>query len=171
MRVLRIFAALAALPLIACSPSSSTGEPMTLNRGNGGELKSLDPDYIDGTWEANVVGDLLIGLVTEDAAARPIPGAATSWEVTPDGKTWTFHIRNHLWSDGEPVTAQDFVFAYQRLLDPKIAAPYAYNIWVIKNARGVNSGALPPSALGAQPSTTRRWCCSLNIPPPICPNC
>jgi oligopeptide transport system substrate-binding protein len=119
-----------------------------LNRGNGAEPKSLDPHYIDLIPEAQIVGDLLVGLTTLDAGARPIPGAATSWKVSPDGKTWTFHIRQHRWSDGTWVTAHDFVFAWQRLMDPKTAAAYAYNLWVVKNARGVNSGKLPLSALG-----------------------
>ncbi|HEV2563220.1 MAG TPA: peptide ABC transporter substrate-binding protein [Rhizomicrobium sp.] len=169
MRYLRVFAVLATAMLMACSPSSGTKSAMTLNRGNGGEVKSLDPDYIDGTWEANVVGDILMGLVTEDAAAQPIPGAATSWEVSPDGKTWTFHIRNHLWSDGVPVTAQDFVYSYQRLLNPKLAAPYAYNLWVIKNARGVNSGALPPSALGVHAPDDKTLVLELEHPAPYLP--
>ena len=134
--------------LAACSPSNQGG--VYLNRGNGGEPKSLDPHFIDGQWESNIVGDLLIGLVTEDAAGQPIPGAATSWKVSPDGKTWTFHMRKHVWSDGVPVTSQDFAFAWRRLLDPKTAAPYAYNMWVVKNAKAITDGKLPPSALGIE---------------------
>jgi oligopeptide transport system substrate-binding protein len=132
----------------ACSPAAPDGP--YLNRGNGGEIKSLDPQFIDGQWESNIMGDLMMGLATEDAAGRPIPGAAQSWTLSADGKTWTFHIRNHRWSDGVPVTAQDFVFAWRRLLDPKTAAPYAYNMWVVKNAEKVSAGALPPSALGVR---------------------
>ncbi len=169
MKHLRIGAALMAAMLAACSQSAPHSGVMTLNRGNGAEIKSLDPDFIDGTWEANVVGDLLVGLVTEDAAGQPIPGAATSWDVSPDGKTWTFHIRNHLWSDGTPVTAQDFVYSYRRLLDPKMAAPYAYNLWVIKNAQGVNSGALPASALGARAVDDRTLVLTLEHPAPYLP--
>jgi oligopeptide transport system substrate-binding protein len=136
---------LLALAMADCSPAAPHGT--YINRGNGGEPKSLDPHHIDGTWEANIDGDLFVGLVTEDASGNPIPGAATSWETSADGKTWTFHIRKALWSDGVPVTAQDFVFAWERLLDPKNAAPYAYNMWVVKNARAISDGKLPPSAL------------------------
>src|SRR5438876_708881 len=85
-----------------------------LNRGNGAEPKSLDPHFIDLIPESNIVGDLLVGLVTFDAGARPVPGAADRWAISADGKTWTFHIRKHVWSDGTPVLAQDFVFAWQR---------------------------------------------------------
>lgn len=130
----------------ACSPGAPEGT--YLNRGNGGEPKSLDPHFIDGQWEANVLGDLQMGLTTEDAMSRPIPGAATSWTVSADGKTWTFHIRKHVWSDGVPVTAHDFAFAWRRLLDPKTAAPYAYNMWIVKNAQAISAGKLPPSSLG-----------------------
>jgi oligopeptide transport system substrate-binding protein len=102
---LRIVALAALCLAAACSPPPRGDGPMTLNRGNGGEVKSLDPHYIDLTAESNVVGDLLTGLVTDDARGEPMPGAATSWEVSPDGLTWTFHLRDEVWSDGVPVTS------------------------------------------------------------------
>ncbi len=119
-----------------------------LNRGNGPDIKSLDPAFVQGTWEAWVVGDMIMGLTTEGPRGEPVAGAATRWEVSPNGLVWTFHLRAHLWSDGVPVTASDFVFAWRRLLDPKTAAPYAYNLWVVKNAQAISAGKLPPSALG-----------------------
>jgi oligopeptide transport system substrate-binding protein len=137
-----------ALVLAACG--APTDETNTLNRGNGLEPKSLDPHFIDGTWEANIVGDILVGLATEDAAGKPIPGAATDWTMSPDGLTWTFHMRHHVWSDGVPVTAHDFVAAWQRLVNPKTPAPYAYNMWLIKNAEPIDSGTMPVSSLGVK---------------------
>src|SRR5258708_6290715 len=80
---------------------------VVLNRGNAAEPLSLDPHHAQGNWEINIIGDLMAGLTTEDANSDPIPGAAERWEESEDGKTWTFHLRNHLWSDGQPVTAQD----------------------------------------------------------------
>ncbi|HEY4123994.1 MAG TPA: ABC transporter substrate-binding protein, partial [Rhizomicrobium sp.] len=139
---------------------------MTLNRGNGGEVKSLDPHYIDLTTEANVLGDLLTGLVTENAAGGPMPGAATSWETSADGKTWTFHLRDEVWSDGVPVTSHDFVYAMRRLLEPTRAAPYAYNIWVIKNAHDVNIGKLPGTALGVEAPDDKTLIIQLEHPAP-----
>lgn len=121
-----------------------------LNRGNGSEPRTLDSAFSGTVAESNILGDLLTGLTTLDAAARPIPGVAERWEIAKDGKTWTFHLRKSQWSDGRPVTAQDFVFAWQRELDPKTAAPYAYNLWVLKNARAISNGKLPPSALGVR---------------------
>jgi oligopeptide transport system substrate-binding protein len=136
--------------VVACLLASPAWGLTVLNRGNGAEIKSLDPHFIDGLNESNVEGDLVIGLLTMDPAGMPIPGAATRWETSPDGKTWTFHLRNHLWSDGRPVTAQDFVFAWQRLLDPKTGAAYAYNLWVVKNARAISEAKRPPSELGVR---------------------
>jgi oligopeptide transport system substrate-binding protein len=132
------------------SPSSTaaTAGQIVLNRGNGAEPKSLDPVFIDGTWEAQIAGDMLLGLTTEDAEGKPIPGAAASWDASPDGLTWTFHLREHTWSDGVPVKADDFVFAWRRILDPKTAAPYAYYLYPIKNARAVNTGMMPATELG-----------------------
>src|SRR5215469_891849 len=146
---MRLFRAGAIAALVAtCVSMASADALMVLNRGNGAEPKSLDPHFIDLIPESNILGDLLMGLTTFDASARPIPGAAASWAVSPDGKTWTFHIRPHLWSDGTQVSAQDFVFAWRRLVDPKTAAYYAYNLWVLKNAHAVSAGKLPPTSLG-----------------------
>ncbi len=76
---------------------------------------------------------------------------ATRWEVSDDGKTYTFHLRdNAKWSDGEPVTAEDFVFGWQHLLAPKNASKYAYMLYPIANAEAINTGKQPAESLGAQ---------------------
>lgn len=101
----------------------------TLHISNGGEPASLDPHRVSGTWENRIVGDYLEGLMTEDAAAEAIPGAAESYEISDDGLVYTFHLRDGaVWSDGVPVTADDFVFAFQRLMNPETAAGYAYPV-------------------------------------------
>ncbi|MEJ0041233.1 MAG: peptide ABC transporter substrate-binding protein [Rhizomicrobium sp.] len=137
---------------------------VVLDRGNGAEIKSLDPHFIDGINESNVEGDLLIGLLTMDAAAAPIAGAATAWSTSPDGRTWTFHLRDHVWSDGMPVTARDFVFAWRRLLDPATGASYAYNLWVVKNAHAISIGKLPPASLGVRAFDDRTLVVELEHP-------
>src|SRR6185436_8263956 len=93
----------------SASTQGTAAQGVVLNRGNGAEPKSLDPVFIDGIWEAQIAGDMLLGLTTEDADGKPIPGAAETWESSPDGLTWTFHLREHNWSDGVPVKADDFV--------------------------------------------------------------
>jgi oligopeptide transport system substrate-binding protein len=163
----------ARLPALVCTIAlffAAGAQAITvLTRGNGAEPKSLDPHFIDLIPESNIVGDLLVGLTTFDPAAHPIPGAADRWSVSADGKTWTFHIRNHLWSDGTPVTAHDFVFAWQRLLDPKTGAYYAYNLWLLKNAHAISNGKLPPSALGVIAQDDSTLVVSLDHPAPYLP--
>lgn len=153
-RVLTVLAAVVlGAVLAACGGSAPVRQPcpagkICLELGNDAEPVSLDPHKITGTWEDRVVGDLFVGLTQGDPQGRPIPGMATSWETTPDGLTWTFHLRDAKWSDGVPVTAGDFVFALRRLMDPKTAAEYASLLYFINNAEAVNAGKLPTTALG-----------------------
>jgi len=119
-----------------------------LRRGNGGEPDSLDPALAGTQWEDNIVGDLMVGLTTLDSGARPVPGMADHWETSKDGLTWTFHLRPAQWSDGAPVTAGDFVFAFRRLVDPITHSRHAANLRVLKNAPAISAGKLPPAALG-----------------------
>ena len=87
----------------------SLAAEVVIKRGTSGEPSTLDPHKITGTWESAIVGDLFLGLTTDAIDAAPIPGAATSWDISSDGKTYTFYLRDGaLWSDGEPVTADDF---------------------------------------------------------------
>ncbi|NLR96801.1 peptide ABC transporter substrate-binding protein [Rhizobium sp. P38BS-XIX] len=122
---------------------SFSAHAATLNIHNGGDPTSLDPQKISGDWENRIDGDIFEGLVTEDPKDNPIPGQAASWTVSPDQKVYTFKLRDGIkWSDGQPVTAQDFVFAFQRLMDPKTAAQYAYLQYTIKNAEKINKGEI-----------------------------
>lgn len=112
-----------------------------LNIHNGGDASSLDPHKVSGDWENRIVGDMFEGLVTEDRMAEPIPGQATSWTISDDGLVYTFTLRDGItWTDGTPVTAGDFVFAFQRLMDPENAADYAYLQYPIKNGEAINGG-------------------------------
>ncbi len=99
-------------------------EKQTLVRNNGAEVQSLDPHKIEGVPESNVSRDLFEGLLITGLDGRPIPGVAEKWE-NKDFKVWTFHLRKDAkWSNGAPVTAQDFVYSWQRLADPKTASTY-----------------------------------------------
>ncbi len=141
----------------------------TFRLGNAAEPFTLDPTMSDATWEFFIIGDLMMGLTTEDRMARPIPGMAERWETSPDGLTWTFHLREAQWSDGMPVTADDFLFAWRRILDPKTASSYAYYPYVIKNAQGINAGHLPGTALGAYARDARTLEVHLEHPAPYLP--
>jgi oligopeptide transport system substrate-binding protein len=145
------------------------GAQTVLNRGNGAEPESLDPAFTGSIVETNILGDLMVGLTTLDAAARPIPGMAERWETSPDSLTWTFHLRTARWSDGRPVTAENFLFAWRRLLDPKTAARGAQLLWIIKNARAITAGSLPATALGAATIGSSTLKISLEHPVPYLP--
>ncbi len=159
-------AALALLLLAAAFPARAE---TVLNRGNGAEPESLDPAFAGTSMETNILGDLMVGLTTLDAAARPIPGIAERWEVSPGGLTWRFHLRKARWSDGRPVTAGDFVFAWRRLLDPKTAARGAEQLWVILNARAVTAGRRPVTALGVSAENPSLLTVRLEHPAPYLP--
>ncbi|MGV1834104.1 peptide ABC transporter substrate-binding protein [Rhizobium rhizogenes] len=122
---------------------SVSAHAATLNIHNGGDPTSLDPQKISGDWENRIDGDIFEGLVTEDPKDNPIPGQAASWTISPDQKVYTFKLRDGIkWSDGTPVTASDFVFSFQRLMDPKTAAQYAYLQYTILNAEKINKGEI-----------------------------
>jgi len=144
---------------------------MTLQRGNSNEPSSLDPHRASGTWENNIIGDMFVGLYTEDAEANPILGAAESHTVSEDGLTHTFIIREgHVWSDGKPVTAYDFEFALRRILNPAMAAEYAAILYIIDNAAEINSGALTDVAqLGVHALNARTLEINLTRPAPFLP--
>jgi oligopeptide transport system substrate-binding protein len=120
----------------------------TLRRGNGAEPETLDNAMSTGTQDDNIIGDLMTGLMTEDQGGHPVPGMAIQWSTTPDGLTWRFKLRDAQWSDGVTLTAEDFVFSWRRLVDPATGAPYAYYLYVIKNAEAVNAGKMKPDKLG-----------------------
>lgn len=112
---------------------------------------TLDPQKMEGDVEGNYARQLFETLVTSDSTGHVLPGAASSWEHSADFKTWTFHLRPEAkWSNGDPVVADDFVFAFQRLADPKTAAPYASYLQFLKlaNADDIVKGTKPVTDLG-----------------------
>ncbi|MBF4249666.1 oligopeptide ABC transporter substrate-binding protein OppA [Vibrio anguillarum] len=121
-------------------------------RGNGTEVATLDPHKSQGVPESHVIRDLLEGLVNQDADGKTIPGVAESWE-TADNKTFIFHLRkNAKWSNGDPVTAGDFVFSFQRAVDPVTASPYSWYMEYtkMKNAKEIIAGTKDKSELGVK---------------------
>jgi oligopeptide transport system substrate-binding protein len=137
-RIIHLFAAVALL-----AAASAASHAVTLNIHNGGDPASLDPQKLTGDWENRIAGDIFEGLVQHDINAEPVPGQAESWTVSDDKTVYTFKLRDGIkWSDGQPVTAEDFAFAFRRLMDPKRAAKYAYLQYPIKNAEKINKGEL-----------------------------
>ena len=136
-----IFAASALSLGLLGVPSTARAE-MVYRMATMGEPKTLDPHGVSGTWENFIVGDAFMGLLTDAADAKPVPGAAESWTISDDGLTYTFKLRDHKWSDGTPVTAEDFVYSWRRVLDPATAAEYASIMYPVKNAEKINSGEI-----------------------------
>ena len=123
-----------------------------LVRGNGTEVATIDPHKSQGVPESHVIRDLLEGLVNQDGDGNTIPGVAESWETT-DNKTFTFHLRKDAkWSNGDPVTAEDFVYSWQRAVDPATASPYAWYMEYTKmvNAKDIVAGKKDKSELGVK---------------------
>ncbi|EOU9536432.1 oligopeptide ABC transporter substrate-binding protein OppA [Cronobacter dublinensis] len=127
-------------------------EKQTLVRNNGSEVQSLDPHKIEGVPESNINRDLFEGLLVTDVEGHPSAGVAEKWD-NKDFKVWTFHLRKDAkWSNGEPVTAQDFVYSWQRLADPKTASPYESYLQYghITNIDDIIAGKKPATELGVK---------------------
>lgn len=177
-RAVRVVLTLAlAAALAGCgrrAPEKTAAPPeAVLHIGNLSEPSDLDPQVITSHQDANIVMGLFEGLVQYDAkTAEPVPAVATRWEASADQLTWTFHLRpDAKWSNGDPVTAHDFVFAYRRMVSPSLAAEYASMLFVLKNARPINSGQLADAAqLGARAADDRTLVLTLEHPAPYLPS-
>ncbi len=116
----------------------------------GATPKSLDPQLNNATDGADVLQHTFEGLTTKDKNGVVVPGMAESWTTSEDGLTWTFKLRDANWSDGKPVTAQDFVTAWTRAVDPATECEYAYQMWYVKNGAAITNGEAAPDTLGVK---------------------
>src|SRR6185437_8297285 len=120
-----------------------------LSRGNGPDPDSLDPQKARTVEAQNILRDVFECLTSVARDGGVAAGVATAWTASPDGRTYTFHLRPEArWSSGDRVVAADFVAGLRRLVDPTTASPYAQVIEAIANAGDVVMGRKPPSALG-----------------------
>ena len=145
-----------ATPLFAADvpPGTKLHATQHIVIGNGAEPATLDPGKIEGRPESNITVELFEGLVTQDRDGKVAPGVAEKWESRDNGKVWVFTLRKDAkWSDGSPVTAADFEYAFQRMVDPKTASQYAWFLGKasnVQNATAITEGKLPPTALGVK---------------------
>jgi oligopeptide transport system substrate-binding protein len=138
-----------------------------LRKDNGAEPQTLDPHRATGVPEGNILRDLFEPLVMEKPNGELIPGAAESWSISNDGLTYTFSMRaDGHWSNGDPVTADDFVFSLRRAIDPATLSTYASILYPIKNAVLVNNGELPPEQLGVAAPDALTLVIELEAPTP-----
>lgn len=169
MNMKRIAALLLALVMvIGAMPAVFAADSNVLNIMIEVEVESLDPqEATDGT-SFEVLADYTDGLTQMDADGAAVPAIAESWDISEDGTVYTFHIREDAnWSNGEPVTAADFVFAWQRAVDPAMASEYSYmlsDIGQVVNAAAIIDGQMDKSELGVVALDAKTLQVSLEVP-------
>lgn len=141
----------------ASGQAADPGAAIILRRGNGPEPESLDPQGARSEAALTILRDLYEGLMTVGPGAAPVLAAAARYELSADGKTYTFHLRKSArWSNGESVVAADFVAGWRRLVDPRSGSPYAGLLAPVRGAAAITSGTAPVSTLAvhaADPAT------------------
>jgi oligopeptide transport system substrate-binding protein len=143
--IIMLFAA-GCTAVVAPPPNRSAGtEPATVRVNLDAQPTTLDPNLVQDVYSAEVVEQMFLGLTNINGETGEVePELATHWETSEDGLTWTFHLRDDVkWSDGKPVTAQDIEYSVRRAIMPETASPYAYALYIIKNALAINQTALP----------------------------
>lgn len=160
-------------PAIAANPPAGAqlAEQQQIVRHIKDEPASLDPLKAVGLPEIQVIRDLFEGLTNQDAQGKIVPGVAQSWSSS-DNKTWVFTLRNNArWSNGDPVTAQDFVYSWQRLVDPKNSSAFAWfaGLSGIENAAAITKGEMTPDKLGVFAQSKNQLKVTLDRPVPWFP--
>jgi oligopeptide transport system substrate-binding protein len=138
------------LSALACLPGAAPPGVLRINLGT--EPPTLDWTRATDSVSIQVIDQLMRGLTRLGPDLQPVPALAERWEVTPDGRVYTFYLRHGVrWTDGEPLRAEHFVYAWRRLLDPQTAAEYAYFLFPVRGARAYNAGELlDPNAIGVR---------------------
>lgn len=125
-------------------------DKQVLNLVAGTEIRTMDTARATDTDSGQVMRNVFEGLYNLGEGNKPVPGVAKSHDVSEDKTKYTFHLRESKWSNGTPVTAKDFVFAWQRAVDPNTASEYAFLFFDIKNAKKINNSELTPDQLGVK---------------------
>lgn len=160
-------AAAAALALSLPAQAEKLAAEQVLHKGNGAEPQTLDPHKAEGVPSASIMRDLYEGLTSEAPNGDIIPGAAERWDISEDGRTYTFYLRKAArWSNGDPVVAADFVAGLRRSADPATLSHYSQILSSIQNAEAVTAGDMPPEALGVEAVDDRTLRIRLKAPTP-----
>ncbi len=151
-------------------PSGVTlAEAQEITLNNGAEVTSIDPAKQAAEPAFNLGRDLFEGLTIQDKQGKTIPGVAKSWSVNDNNTVYTFQLRDAKWSNGDNVTAQDFVYSWQRLLDPNTASPYAWFAAIpnIQNSQAIMKGEATPQTLGVKALDDKTFQVTLEKPIPF----
>lgn len=167
---------IAAGPVLAQATHPETGEPLaedqTFTYRMLDEFTSVDPQVVEDVDGSNLVRDLFEGLMNQDADGNLVPGVATGYEVSDDKTTYTFNLREDAkWSNGDPVVAGDFVYAWKRAVDPELASPYAWfmELMSIENAAEIIAGEAEIDSLGVSAPDDQTLVVNLTEPLPYFP--
>ena len=172
-RLIALFAVLLFPLLPSCAKRESTvvraNRDGVLHMSIGSEPSDLDPQTVTGTGDAKIIQSLFEPLVSyEPGTLAPVPALAERWEISADGLTYTFHLRTDAkWSNNDPVTAQDCVDSWRRILTPSLAADYAYFLYLLRGAEAFNKGQTTDfSTVGATARDARTLVATLTHPAP-----
>lgn len=133
------------------APAEEPKDPQKLTFNLAADPETIDPQLNTTVGGSVIISNTFEGLIAFDENLKPIPGAAESWEISDDGLVWTFKIREDAnWSDGKPVTAGDFEYAWKRAVAPETGCEYAYQFDLIKNGTKCYTGEVPVDELGVK---------------------
>lgn len=152
----------------ADKPAAAANGKQEIIIANGTEPDSLDPHKMNDMPSAAIISQMMEGLVVDGDEGQIVPGMAERWETSEDGKVWTFHLRDAKWSNGDPVTAEDFVYSFQRMADPKTGSPNAYSLMDAKilNIEAILDGKAKPETLGVKALDAKTLQITLSRPLP-----
>ncbi|ANB91652.1 peptide ABC transporter substrate-binding protein [Moraxella ovis] len=155
----------------AAPAAGDLAEKQEIVINNTAEPESLDPHKVGGVPESNILRQMLVGLTTTDTEGNTVPGMATEW-LSEDNKVWVFKLRDAKWSNGDPVTAHDFVYSFRRVVDPATASPYATYLAGLKvvNAQDIVDGKVKPDTLGVKAIDDKTLEVTLAEPVPYFPH-
>lgn len=146
---LMVLLAMSLTMFTGCGGPANSSKPVAACIGS--EPKTLDPSLNNALDAGTYINCAFEGLTSYDKNSKIVPGVAEKWDVSEDGTVYTFHIRSDAkWSDGQQVTAKDFVYSWKRSIDPKTAADYAYYLYFVKNGEAINGGKADIDTLGVK---------------------
>jgi len=148
-------------------PLSALAAEQIVHRGNAEEPQTLDPHLAQGVPAATILRDLFEGLVTTEPGGRIVPGSAAHWDISRDGLVYTFYIdQDSRWSNGEPLTAHDFVWSWKRVVNPATGASSARMLAPVSNAEAILAGEMTVDALGVAALSESSFQVTLESPTP-----
>jgi oligopeptide transport system substrate-binding protein len=167
----RKLAAAVCLTCLLLSPNGGAWASGSLRCAGGGEPETLDPAKAVGALARHIGLDLFDGLTAYGSDGTVVPGVATSWETSPDGLRWIFHLRpDAKWSNGDPLTSEDFLYAFRRRVDPATAASYPHSEGMIVNAEDIIAGREKDlTKLGVEAPDAETLILNLHLPVPDLP--